>query len=288
MRASAGASFPLRYRRKNKNLREDRLIWDYTIQQMQELAAEVVPRRHLSRLWERLMTEIQKTAKGVEEYGAVLDASRLRLVPDTLRLQPVELEPKVLMAVLSALANGQALYVLYENAKNERSMPVLHPQALVQRGPIPYLFALKNEEDDLRMYALQRMIRAEVLTEVKARQAQDFDLDEAIKNGRVDFGKGDWINLELLVRGYLTEVIKACPLDPKQTWRDEPEDSEFEIRVRAKIPSNGQLLRWLLGAGDNVEVVAPPELRQTLASQAAKMAGIYGVQPSSDSEHDPQ
>jgi proteasome accessory factor B len=29
---------------------------------------------------------------------------------------------------------------------------------------------------------------------------------------------------------------------------DDPEGSEFSIRVRATIPSTGQLLRWLLGA----------------------------------------
>jgi hypothetical protein len=35
------------------------------------------------------------------------------------------------------------------------------------------------------------------------------------------------------------------------------------------------LLRWLLGARDNVEVVGPAELRRVVAVQAAKMATIY-------------
>jgi hypothetical protein len=38
---------------------------------------------------------------------------------------------------------------------------------------------------------------------------------------------------------------------------DEPEESPFAFRVQARLPSTGQLLRWLLGAGDNLEVLAP-------------------------------
>lgn len=42
------------------------------------------------------------------------------------------------------------------------------------------------------------------------------------------------------------------------------------------MPSTGQLLRWLLGADDNLEVVAPAELRQVVAVQSAEVAAIYG------------
>ena len=49
----------------------------------------------------------------------------------------------------------------------------------------------------------------------------------------------------------------------------------FELRVWARVPSTGNLLRWLLGAGDNLEVVAPADLRGKVAAQAAKAAAIY-------------
>jgi proteasome accessory factor B len=58
-------------------------------------------------------------------------------VPDNLRLRPVELYPAVLQSVITALAQRCALRVLYENAKGERDEAQIHPQALVQRGPIP-------------------------------------------------------------------------------------------------------------------------------------------------------
>jgi len=258
---------PLRYRRVADDPEEDPLIWQYTLQQVHDLIAEALPARRLDRLWQRLLSEVD---------GPLLDEQRLRIVPDNLRLQPVELYPDVLQAVITALAQRCALQILYEDAEDVRGEAQIHPQALVQRGPIPYLFALKNDEEaPVRLYALHRMIRAEALTATPARAAAGFDLDQAIATGKVDFGQGQMIDLELRVRGYLAMVLAVCPLSEGQCIKDEPEGSAFELRVSARVPSTGQLLRWLLGAGPNLEVLAPAKLRHVVAVQAAKMAAIY-------------
>ncbi len=260
---------PLRYRRITDEPDDDPAIWEYNLMVMRELVAEALPQRQLDRLWQRLLTNAD---------GFRLDEGRLRIVPDTLRLQAVELYPGVLGAVIEALTRRCALQVRYQNAGEERGDACLHPQALVQRGPIAYLFALKNDEEEpVRLYALHRMIRAKALAETPARAATGFDLDQAIANGQVDFGQGELIDLELRVRGYLVTLLTSCPLAADQRLEDEPLDSDFEIRVWAQVPSTGQLLRWLLGAGNNVEVVAPPDLRHVVAVQAAKMAAIYAV-----------
>ncbi|MBK8636884.1 MAG: WYL domain-containing protein [Chromatiaceae bacterium] len=258
---------PLRYRRLGDDLAEDPLIWEYTLRQVRDLIAEAVPERRLDRLWERLLHEVE---------GPLLDARRLRCVPDTLRLRPVELYPELLQAVVQALAQRRALLIQYQDAAGERGEAVIHPQALVQRGPIPYLLALKNDEvGPVRFYALHRMIRAQVQVGTPARAATGFDLDQAIASGKIDFGQGRLIDLELRVRGYLATLLEACPLSDNQRLDDEPDDSGFLLRVTARLPSTGQLLRWLLGAGDNLEVMAPAELRRVVAAQSAKTAALY-------------
>ena len=260
---------PLRYRRLGEDVHEDKLVWEYTLRQVRDLIAEAVPARRLERLWERLLHELD---------GPLLDEQRVRIVPDSLRLRPVALYPQVLEAVIRALAQSRALGVLYEDAAGQRGEAVIHPQALIQRGPLPYLFALKNDEDEpLRLYALHRMIRAQALEGQPARAAAGFDLDRAIAQGRADFGQGEMIDLEIRVRGYLATLLSACPLTDEQELADEPEDAGFTLRVKARLPSTGQLLRWLLGAGDNVEVVAPETLRRVVAAQAAKTAALYAV-----------
>jgi proteasome accessory factor B len=258
---------PLRYRRVADEPDEDPAVWAWTMQTIHDLAAEAVPRRQLERLWQRLLTNTAEPR---------LDEARLRIVPDTFRLQPVELRKGVLKAVIQSLIQRCALQILYVKPEGQRAEVCLHPQALVQRGPIPYLFALKNDEDEpLRLYALHRMVRAAAWAELPARPAAGFDLDRAIADGRADFGQGELIDLELRVRGYLTEVVRYCPLAAGQRQEDEPPESDFKLRVWARVPSTGQLLRWLLGAGDNVEVMGPADLRRIVAAQAAKAAAIY-------------
>lgn len=263
---------PLRYQRSRcleDDLTDDDLCWKDAIGHIQALATDVARQRQLDRLWQRLLTNAD---------GLALDAKRVRVLPDTLRLQSAVIDPRVLTAVIAALAKGCALDVVYENVRGDSARVRIHPQAVVQRGPIPYLFALKNDEDaPVRLYALHRMSAPTALTQVPARQAEGFDLDQAIAKGIADFGPGKMIELELRVGGYLTDVIENCRLSPDQEEEKEPDDSAFDIRIRARVPSTGQLLRWILGAGDNVEVLAPPDLRQTVAAQAVKMAGLYQV-----------
>lgn len=258
---------PLRYRRVMDDPDDDPAVWDWLWKQVLAQAGATLPRRQLDRVWRHLLTTTD---------GPRLDESRLRILPDTLRLQPVELNDGVLRAVIQALIQRRVLRVCYRKPTNERRESDLHPQALVQRGPIPYLFALKDDETEpVRLYALHRMTRAELLPEVEARAADGFDLDAAIADGRADFGAGATIVLELRVRGYLAEVLRVCPLASGQRLEDEPPDSEFELRVWARVPSTGQLLRWLLGAGDNLEVMAPPDLRRIVAAQTRKAAALY-------------
>ena len=261
---------PLRYRRVTGDLDDDPDVWAYTLRQIKELVAGTVPQRQLDRLWQRLLSD--------KSAGPLLDETRLRIVPDTLRLQPVPLNPAVVRAVIVSLARGWALQVDYRDAERERATARLHPQALVQRGPIPYLFALKNDETKpVRLYALHRMLQAQVLSQVPARPAVGFDLDQAIAKGLVDFGQGKLINLTLRVRGYVADLVSVCPLASEQHLPSERPGSDFKFRLRARVPSTGQLLRWLLGAGDNVEVLAPADLRRVIAAQTAKAAALYAA-----------
>lgn len=266
---------PLRYRRQREDITDDEAIWTYTLEQMRALIGSLIPTRQLERLWSHLPT--------IPDFP-VLDESWLRFLPDTVRLLPPVLEQDALAAVISALIKQRALDVCYTNAEGETTSARIHPQALIQRGPLPYLFALKNDEPaPVRLYALHRLRSAKLLEDVERRRAVHFDLEQAIASGHADFGSGECILLELRVRGYLADVLEACPLNAEQVWEAEPAESEFKARVRAPVPSTGQLLRWLLGAGPNLEVVAPLALRDVVAGQAAKTVALYGR--AADTEH---
>lgn len=257
---------PLRYRR----LRElpDTRIWEYVRQATRELVDSALPTRRFDALWSQLLD-------ADTDPGLRLGQDKLRVVSDSLRLQPAAVKEKVLADVLEALARSLTLRIGYRSAPGRPSAPTLHPQGLLQRGPRLYLYAMKDEEaEPLRMYALHRITRSEVGTE-RARAFPGFDLQSLINRGAADFSEGELIDLELRARGYIVELLRDCPLAEGHRIDDEPEGEKFEARVFAQVPASGQLLRWLLGCGDNVEVIKPLDLRRVVAVQAAKVAAMY-------------
>ena len=256
---------PLRYRRTHAQQTYSPHLANYVSQTIRNILQAELAGGQLEAVKQRLLEP---------DSGLELDPSKLRIISDSQRLLPAEIRDGVLADVLEALACSQTLQISYRDAAGKRTRPVIHPQALLQRGPRVYLFALKNDEPDVRMYALHRITACKLGTEA-ARVAEDFDLDDEIKRGNADFGNGTLIELVLLARGYVASLLHDCKLSAEQRLEDEDEDSGFELRVTATVPATGQLLRWLLGCGDNIEVLAPADLRAVMAAQTAKAARLY-------------
>lgn len=257
---------PQRFRRALDLDADDSHLWNYARQLMVSLVREALPEKRLERVWARLRDE-----------GATfgLGEDKLRVLSDSQRLIPADVREEVLVAAMEVLAQSLTLQATYRDNQGKLTRPVLHPQALLQRGPRLYLFALKNEEiEPVRMYALHRFISAKP-GGAPARKAEGFSLDQAVQRGQADFASGGVVTLELRVRGYVAELLRDCPLGEDQSIEEEPDGSEFVARVRATVPDTGQLLRWILGCGANVEVVSPVKLRAVLKTQTEKMAGLY-------------
>ena len=259
---------PQRYRRKADLDSTDPRLWAYAQSLMRSLIRDAVPEKRL----ERILASLREEG---EDFG--LGDDKLCILSDTQRLLPADFKEEVLLAALEALAQSRTLQATYRDGAGKQSRPELHPQALLQRGPRLYLFALKNDEAaPLRMYALHRFTSAKV-GEGPGRRAEGFCLQEAIRKGQADFAGDGAVQLELRVRGYVADLLRDCRLSADQVIEEEPDDSPFTARVRATVPETGQLLRWLLGCGANVEVLAPAKWREVVISQLDKMRSVYGT-----------
>ena len=259
---------PQRYRRKADLDSTDPRLWAYAQSLMRSLIRDAVPEKRL----ERILASLREEG---EDFG--LGDDKLCILSDTQRLLPADFKEEVLLAALEALAQSRTLQATYRDGAGKQSRPELHPQALLQRGPRLYLFALKNDEAaPLRMYALHRFTSAKV-GEGPGRRAEGFCLQEAIRKGQADFAGDGAVQLELRVRGEVADLLRDCRLSADQVIEEEPDDSPFTARVRATVPETGQLLRWLLGCGANVEVLAPAKWREVVISQLDKMRSVYGT-----------
>lgn len=239
-------------------------IWEYFVGHLKKDLEGIVSSAELAKLLNRF---------DLGEHGIKLDESKLCILSDSLRLQPAKINYKVFSTILRALKESCAVEVNYIDRQQKSSTPILHPQGIMQRGPRIYLFALKNEEAEERLYAMDR-IRAAVLLSAPARQKADFDFNRHISEGRADFANGELITLKATVRGYVESLLYDCPLHESQVL-EPAAGNEMESMLTVKLPSSGQLLRWILAGGDNITVHEPLDLRGLIVKQLANAARLY-------------
>jgi len=234
----------------------DDSMWDYFIIHLKRELEGIVTSTELAKLLNRLK---------LDEHGIRLDESKLCILPDSLRLQPAEINPQVFCTVLRALKEKRALQVSYRDRQEKSSTPTLHPQGIMQRGPRIYLFALKNDEPEERLYAIDR-IRSAALQAEPAHSNPGFDFQQHIAAGRADFANGETITLKAIVRGYVEDLVRDCKLHESQELKP-LNNGEAGSLLTVTMPSSGQLLRWILAGGENITVSEPLSLREIIKNQ---------------------
>lgn len=241
----------------------DQYIWSYLMNNFQHFLGNVVPAKRLDAALQHLRDS---------DAGIRLDENFFQVAPDTLNLLPADFNPVHLSTILLALDEGKAIEVVYQYRLGGRAQMILHPQGAVQSGPRFFLFALAGDEEvEVKTYALQRFASVKI-TDQPAGKAQGFDLKKAVEARDPDPARSQKIQLELLTRSFVTDLLRDCPLSTdQQIFEDEPTYG-FDARVTATVVDSLLLERWLLGRGTNLCVLKPVHLGQRIARKARIIA----------------
>jgi predicted DNA-binding transcriptional regulator YafY len=124
---------------------------------------------------------------------------------------------------------------------------------------------------DIRMLAMHRVKSAEML-EDPANLPNGFDLDDYISSGAFGFGGKETISLEAVFTNPSGNHLYETRLSTDQVIT--PLDHD-RLKVTATVVNTEQLRWWLLGFGERVEVLAPLELRESIAQTATALANLY-------------
>ncbi len=198
-------------------------------------------------------------------------ASKVRVVTPTMPLIPPVIDPAVLATIQEALLSDMQVEVAYQAMNNgEDKQVTLHPLALVHRGPVIYLVATAFEYDDIRLFAMHRIHKAWQTFETAKRPA-NFDLDEYIQAGGLQFSAGKSIRLSAWVSDYLARILEETPLSTDQQLKA---DGDL-TKLTASVADSWQLIWWLMSYGDNIEVIAPVALRRKISGLLADAAARY-------------
>lgn len=207
-----------------------------------------------------------------EEFDAKRWYRSVRILPRAMELTPPVIDEAVFRVVCEGLWHRDELYVTYQGRLDAEPKSMnLHPHGLVVRDGVMYLLATLKTYDDIRHMAIHRMLKAEP-TGRDAVIQKDFHLADYIDEGHFAYLQGDELDLVLRFDGYVGQHLLETPINGSQRAKTL---QDGRIEVSATVKDSQQLRWWVLGFGDGIEVVGPPDFRAWVIAQIQAMGDRY-------------
>lgn len=181
---------------------------------------------------------------------------------------------EVFFEVVTALASNLKLEFNYRPWSGRAGRRRVRPYSLVFHKGAFYLVALMDnakEGYDPTTFMLARMSDAKVLNGERYLYPKDWDPSTFYPN-IVGMLQGEKALLVALFHGRFYDYLKR-----EREWTDGAaiERQGEKVRFSAELVLNEELLNWLLGFGDEVEVVEPASFRKRIAQKAKALAKLY-------------
>lgn len=236
---------------------------------MQDAITPMVPAAMLEVLQSRFTLARQKMAALSADNQVASWMQKVRNVLPTQPMLPATIRQEAQESIHEALLMDRQVQVSYVPGDGREPMDMrLHPLGLVNRGHVSYLIATAWDYEDIRLYAMHRMVAAQI-TDDLARRLVDFDIDAYISRGALHFGGEQLIELRLQINDYLARVLSETPLAQEQRLNGKV--------LTATVRDTWQLRWWILSQGAGIEVLGPEELRQAIGEELQRASARYVV-----------
>lgn len=208
---------------------------------------------------------------GVDRKGLASWSDKVRILPRTMPLIPAEIKQETVDVIYSALLDEKQFRGRYRRRNADEAEYILHPQGLVFRDSAIYLVATAWGYDDPRHYALHRFTSCELLDD-KLKIPADFTLDNYLDKGSFQYGDEGNIKLTVLFSKGAANHLHETPLSDDQNITVKKDGT---CLITATVNDGLQLRWWLLGFGDEVEIVKPKKLREEFKEISVNMFKKY-------------
>ena len=198
------------------------------------------------------------------------------VMPDS-GFKPPSIDESLLTEIQGALLKDQTIVVRYLAAKNTKAAEYsLMPLALVQRGHVLYVIAQDITKGantaQIKRFAMHRFQTVTRIHEQGIRP-QNFNLQQYLQDGAMQFGNGDKLALKAKVTEELAFILNESPMSDDMKI-NQSEDGSYQLS--ATVINGWQLNWWLRGQGANIEVLEPQELRTRMRDNLRKTLESYG------------
>lgn len=234
----------------------------------------ILPASTLSQLNHYFVTASKKLTSLSEHSPAHTWLDKVRVIQPTQTLLPPNIDSDAQRVVSEGLLLDKQLKIAYQKRGAENTVEYLiHPLGIVERGQLIYLVCTMRSYHDIRILALHRFRSAEML-DASSQRPEGFSLDDYIASGAFGFGGEETIRLEAVFKNPTGDHLYETPLSVDQVLTVQ---GEGDIKMTATVVDTEQLRWWLLGFGERVEVLAPAQLRESIAQTAKSLADIYNA-----------
>jgi predicted DNA-binding transcriptional regulator YafY len=238
----------------------------YALLTMQRLLESLEPGLlgpHVAPLLERLKSAIVSGAHSASEVH-----KRIRI----LHLAKRTLPPQYFQLAAAAVLERKRLRITYySRARAEQTQREISPQRLVHYRENWYLDAWCHLRQDLRSFAVDA-IRAAALLDEAALELTEDQLDAVLAAGYGIFSGRDVQWAELRFSPQRARWVAAEQWHPQQRSRTEA-DGSYVLEI--PYSDSRELIMDILKHGAQVEVIAPPDLREQVAAALRSAAAIY-------------
>ena len=238
----------------------------YALLEIEHLLAQLEPGllgRQLEPVRARLRKLLDSGDKGHHEIR-----KRIRVLPMGTRRVNREIFESLSFALLE---RRQVRIRHLRRQTGEESLRVVSPQRLVHYRYNWYLDAWCHTRNDLRIFAVDA-IRAAQALEDPAREVDDDRLDAVLRAGYGIFSGEDTQRAVLRFTAARARWVADEVWHSQQRGRYEP-DGSYVLEV--PYSQEPELVMDVLRYGSDVEVLAPPSLRQRVARDLAEAASRY-------------
>lgn len=240
---------------------------------MQEFLLPLIPTACLSAA-ERHFAEAKRVLRSdtLGQHRSWLD--KVQIVSRGQGLLPAPVKEEVLDTVYEALFAERRFSATYRR-RSGACLPdcAVNPLGLVFVDKTAYLVCTLWNYDDIKHMPLHRFEKAAVL-DLPARHIDGFSLEGYVQQQKeFDYPESEKsLKVVATFSRHAAHHLRETPLAEDQQIADLSDD---EVRVSATVRDTSQLRWWLLGFGDQVEVLEPKGLREEMAQCARGMAKRY-------------
>ena len=234
---------------------------------MHEMLDSLDPGALLGRRLKPLLARLEN-ALATEAAPAQEVIRRVKIVPSQRRRVVIQWFELVGRALMSRRRIRIDYFTRY---RNERSTREVSPQRLVHYRNNWYLDAWCHTSDGIRMFALDSIENA-VLTDARAKDVSLKQVDDQTQGGYGIYRGKDLQWATLLFTQEAARWVRSEVWHAAQRTR-ELADGRFELKV--PYSQSTEIEMDILRHGENVEVIAPAELRKRVAARLAAARKTY-------------